>query len=405
MKKINLTRNKNIVIVVLFLVLFMAGCTPTVTHELAIDRYTTSSLTNAQADAILADATTVLNTNDGDGDVACKVALVRDGDVSVFSTGDGSIDSSTEFSTILALPGYVAVVNQINWCGALIPNVIGCAPVPGASMAVVRFTSSQEGILWAHEFGHTKGLGHRNDDPNAVMNGTINSSRLRITSDECSAFRMEEESASSSTAGAMAIEEYVRQVFIKGVPYEETITSYDASDVPTLLTMLNDPAEEPHWANIVVVLNIIGGEEVVDPLIAFIEADSGAELSYDHYVAKTSALMSLGYLVNRTGSEQALTYLIESANPIVWEERETADVGPFQATVTETNQDLSKHAILGLALSGTPDSAQALRSFQAGEGTGEESEFQAAVDDIIAEALEANNEIQEGGLIEYYSDN
>lgn len=404
MNKIHLTRNINIVIVALFLVLFAASCTPTITHELEIDRYTTSSLTNAQADSILADATTVLNTNDGDGDVACRVELVRKGDVSVFTTGDGSIDSGSEFSTILALPGYVAVVNQINWCGSLIPNVIGCAPVPGASMAVVRFTPSLEGILWAHEFGHTKGLSHRNSDPNAVMNGVINSSRLRITSDECSAFRMEEAAVSSTVAGAMAIEDYVRQVFIRGIPYEETSDNFDASDVPTLLTMLNDPAEEAHWANIVVVLNIIGGEEVVDPLITFIEASGGGELSYAHYVAKTSALMSMGYLINRTNNEQALTYLIESVNPVVWKERQTEDIGPFQASVAESNQDLSKHAILGLALSGTPDSAEALSSFQAGEGIGEESEFQAAVDDIITEALAANSEIQEGGLDEYYRD-
>jgi hypothetical protein len=361
-------------------------------------------LTNAQADAILADATTVLKTNDGEGDVSCNVEFSRSGNVSVFSTGDGSIDSQAEFNAIIGLPGYVAVVNQINWCGSLIPNIIGCAPVPGNSLAVVRFTSSLEGILWAHEFGHTKGLSHRNGDPNAVMNGVINSSRLRVTTDECSAFRTEAATAGTSEAGAMAVQDYVRQVFIGGVPYEQTSNNFGSADVPVLLSMLNDSAEEDYWANIVVVLNIIGGEEVVDPLIAFIEADSGGELSYAHYVAKTSALMSMGYLINRTGNEQALTYLIESADPSVWEERETNDVGPFQATVAESNQDLSKHAVLGLALAGTPDSAAALRSFQAGEGTGDEGEFRASVDSIIAEALQANTEIQAGGLIEYYRD-
>ena len=389
--------------VVAVLVIWLTACSPT-THELAIDRYTTSSLTNAQADSILADATEVLQTNDGEGDVSCNVEFVRDGDVSVFTTGDGSIDSNTEFNTILGLPGYVAVVNQINWCGALIPNVIGCAPVPGGSMAVVRFTSSMEGILWAHEFGHTKGLSHRNDDPNAVMNGVITSTRLRVTSDECTAFRTEAATTGETAAAILGIEAYVRQVFIRGVPYEETRDNYSVADVPVLLAMLNDSDEAAYWANIVVVLNIIGDETVVEPMIEFIEADSGNELSYEQYVAKTSALMSMGYLVNRTGNEQALAYLIESANPSVWPERGAESVGPFQATVVESNQDLSKHAILGLALSGTAESAEALRLFQQGEGTGSDDEFQAAVESFISDALEANVQIQENGLEQYYQE-
>jgi hypothetical protein len=155
-----------------------AGCN--VNHDLQIQRYTNTNLTNAEADQILADASTILQTNDGGADVECEVSFSRDGDVTAFNTGDGSVDSSAEFNTMLALSGYVAVVNQINWCGALIPNVIGCAPVPGSSMVVVRYIPSQEGILWAHEYGHTKGLPHRNDDPNAVMNGIINSTHRRI---------------------------------------------------------------------------------------------------------------------------------------------------------------------------------------------------------------------------------
>ena len=131
----------------------LAGFT---THLLGVRRFTTSVLTNADADRILADATTVLQTNDGPGDVACNVNLNRTGNVTVFADGDGSIDSAAEFNTIIGLAGHIKVVNQINWCGVLLPNVIGCAPVPGNSLVVVRFTTNQEGILWAHEFGRKR---------------------------------------------------------------------------------------------------------------------------------------------------------------------------------------------------------------------------------------------------------
>ena len=160
---------------------------PIVVQQLQVSRFTTSSLTDTDADQILADGTSVLQTNDGPGDVSCNVELSRSGGVTTFATGDGSIDSSAEFSAVNGLPGNVKVVNQINWCGALIPNVIGCAPVPGASFVVVRFTQSLEGILWDHEYGHNKGLGH-SAGGNAVMNGTIGSTHKRVTQSECDAF-------------------------------------------------------------------------------------------------------------------------------------------------------------------------------------------------------------------------
>ena len=170
----------------------MIGCTGSCTRikPLQVSRFTPPppSLSNTRAAAILSDMTTVLQVNDGAGDVAWNVRnFARDGNVTTFTAGDGSIDSSAEFSTVNGLPGHVKVVNQINWCGFLAPNIIGCAPVPGNSLAVVRITQSLEGILWLHEYGHNKGLSHRND-PNAVMNPTIGPTRRRVNATECAAY-------------------------------------------------------------------------------------------------------------------------------------------------------------------------------------------------------------------------
>ncbi len=163
----------------------MVGCT-----RLKVRRFNPPppSLSNTRASTILSNMTTVLRINDGPGDVACKVRFRRKGGVAPFTTGDGSIDSSAEFNAVIALPGEVKTVRFINWCSTLIPNVIGCAPRPGQSFTVVRITPNLEGILWAHEYGHNKGLRHRND-PNAVMNPTIGPTRRRVNSTECAAFR------------------------------------------------------------------------------------------------------------------------------------------------------------------------------------------------------------------------
>jgi hypothetical protein len=155
--------------------------------SLTIRRYTTSTLSNSTADAILDEMTDILQTNNGSGDVACDVEFVRNGGVTTFSTGDGSIDSQAEFNAVIGLTGYVKVVNQINWCNGTLTAAIGCAPTPGSSFVVERFTTGQEGILWAHEYGHTQGLPHRNVS-NAVMRGTIGSTNKRVNSTECNAY-------------------------------------------------------------------------------------------------------------------------------------------------------------------------------------------------------------------------
>ena len=151
---------------------------------LEVRRFTTAVLNNADADRILTDATRVLARNDGTGDVACPVRLFRQGNVSAFNNGNGMINSNADFNAINGLAGRVKVVNQINWCGGLIPNVIGCAPVPGNSQVVVRFTANQEGILWAHEYGHTRNLGHVTG-ATSIMNGTIGTTHTRVTQNEC----------------------------------------------------------------------------------------------------------------------------------------------------------------------------------------------------------------------------
>jgi hypothetical protein len=158
-------------------------------------RFTTSILTNADADRILADATRVLSQKDGPSDIACGAKFVRN-EENVLVTNvpaNGIINSPTDLDLILvSIPGNakrITVVNQINYCSGFKPNIIGCSR-QGTSQAVVRYIAAQEGILWAHEYGHTRGLP---DLPltssTSVMNGTIGANRLQVTNGECASFR------------------------------------------------------------------------------------------------------------------------------------------------------------------------------------------------------------------------
>jgi hypothetical protein len=165
------------------LLIALLGC------GLATSRYTTTNLPNGDADTNYTAARTVLSTNNGSGDVSCDVsALSRNGDVSTFTTGNGIVNSQSDFNTIIGLAGFTKVVNQINWCGTISPNWIGCTPTPGSSMLVVRYTANQEGILWAHEYGHSRGLNHRNDS-DAIMNPVIGTNRTKVNQTECDSYR------------------------------------------------------------------------------------------------------------------------------------------------------------------------------------------------------------------------
>ena len=125
---------------VMALAMSLAACctrsTRTTVHSLQVRRHTSAALTEARAGQILADATAVLRTNDGPGDVPADVRLERNGTVTAFAAGTGIINSRADFEAVNNLPGNVKVVTQINWCGNFAPNIIGCAPVPGTSRRV-----------------------------------------------------------------------------------------------------------------------------------------------------------------------------------------------------------------------------------------------------------------------------
>ena len=388
--------------------------TPPLTHNLSVSRYTTATLNNTDADRIMADASTVAQTADFAGDVACNIAMTRSGNVTTFSTGDGSIDSQAEFNAVMGAPGWISVVNQINWCGSIGAGIIGCAPVPGSSLAVVRFTTTLEGILWLHEFGHNKGLSHRNGTSN-VMHPSIGASRLGLNTAECTAFNAPTPAVAEASVvmaagagdggatdgNAPSVEtppdvgDFVRQHFFHGVPYD-VARNYSPDDVPALLDMLADPAEQEWKTNIVAVLGMIGTEETVfEPLVAFLESP-GEDLPPEIYRAKATVPLALGYLANQSGSEKAVDYLIAAANPDFWAERSVGRA-TFQAATSERDADLATKAILGLALSGTERAFEALQVMEK-EGL----PSVAGSRDVIVEALSANRQISAEGLSEYY---
>jgi hypothetical protein len=99
------------------------------------------------------------------------------------------INTSSELNQVFANnSGRVKVVDYIGWCGGGGTGILGCGETPGNSLAVVRMSNKyEEGILWAHEYGHNSGLGH-NATVGFVMYGGLLAANSRLAGFECGAY-------------------------------------------------------------------------------------------------------------------------------------------------------------------------------------------------------------------------
>jgi hypothetical protein len=136
-------------------------------------------------------------------------------------------------------------------------------------------------------------------------------------------------------------------------------------------------------------------------LMEYVRADPGGVLSPAHYAAKTAALMALGYHINHTGDRKCLDYLTRCADPAYWRNLELNWRAPFPQSPTERNHQLANLAVLGLALSGSPEAEQRLENLQRSCNTPQGAELRTAVGDVLDEAIAACRKIQQQGLIEY----
>lgn len=68
-------------------------------------------------------------------------------------------------------------------------RILGCVGLANDWMAVLRYSAvAFPGIIWAHEFSHLRGNGHR-DDPCALMNSYYTDANRTVNLKECTAVR------------------------------------------------------------------------------------------------------------------------------------------------------------------------------------------------------------------------
>lgn len=385
----------------------LCSAAPLVVQNLSICLHGTASLTPVEAQAAMNVAGDVLQKSDFAGDIACPVSFKLSGKIA--GSNDHSqkrIKSDDDFRKTCSQPGYAHVVDAIDYCGVDAP-ALGCSRANPPCMVVVRAYSDDfpddEGILWAHEYGHTKGLQHRDpDDETAVMNRYIGLTERGINQTECNAFLKQAAStttqSSASSAAHPAVRDFVHRRYFEGVPYEIAST-YSHEDAETLLALLENPEEKRFLPNIVAVLGMIGDPVAIRPLQAFIESGAGT-LDPPVANAKMFAPTALGYIANRSRNTEVVTYLQKGMFPEGWTPRVHWNLLGAE-NVRQRNLALAESSIKGLGLSGLPEAEKALKSV----GFALPPEEGAVIQPAIKHALELNKQIQQMGLKQYYQQN
>ena len=117
------------------------------------------------------------------------------------------------------------------------------------------------------------------------------------------------------------------------------------------------------------------------------------------------ALTGLGYLVNRSGSERALRYLVDGLAPGVWRERKVQGFPPWARSYAEYDRQLSTYSLMALAVSGDPRAGEALRSLQVSP-TRAQAPFREGLDSTLEQWIEVHDLVAERGvegMNEYYA--
>ena len=397
--------------------------------NLTVSRHNSVSINAARVDQIFDDASEVLQEHDGPGDTACNVELRRAGSVGVFNVTDGSLDNAFELATVFALPGNVKVVDDVNWCANQFnSSYIGCGQTPGTSFITERFTTSLEGILWAHEYGHNTGLGH-NSSSNFVMFRSIGASRERVTGGECTSFggtspamgmaSLADEHAHEThdDDGAVTrfastdflrvadnlppVEEFVTQIYFEGLPLD-VAAEYGPQDAEILAAMLEDPSLVTYHENIALTLGMIGEAESSEALIAYVQQGGiDSPETRRAYKGVVGAVMGLGYIASQSEDTASVDFLIGKARD-TGASGEISRFAPAAGGSTETlSAELRKYALISLGLSGRPEAAGFLQEVQSDAGA-QLTGSAADLSDVIEQSLELNSTVAREGIVDYY---
>ncbi len=165
-------------------------------HNLSFARHVNTTFNATTASQGLQYGTSILQKCDSrvanDQDVSCQVTVQMSGSLGTFGTNSDGFDVITTEAEQNAVlnnnSAWVKVVTAIMYCGG--PGTFaGCARQPGSSIVIESgLGTNGTGYTVIHEFGHNKGLPHRNSPENPIMAGSYSLANNEVNLTECAAY-------------------------------------------------------------------------------------------------------------------------------------------------------------------------------------------------------------------------
>ncbi len=305
--------------------------------NLTVARHVGQPFTESGVDEVFASATSLLTQQDNDcPDVVASVTFQRDGSLSTFDIGDPVITRESDLDAIFDEPQDIKIVELlVGVCGVTDPSdmtvVIGCAATGGT--AVVAALADPD--VWAHEWGHVQGLGHRDDCPRNLMH-TFEANTNALNEFERNAFL-------SPTPGGLAkalviggeakapmhdlhrgadesvqdwLERIIRRQYLSGIP-RDVFANADAATTTMLADMLDDPRHQPYAFNVARALGLCGDASRCSNLTACVTSPTG-KAAPAKLAEISEAMLALGRLSAHDESGQTLQWLIDGVDPAAW---------------------------------------------------------------------------------------
>jgi hypothetical protein len=172
---------------------------PLITHEVTVSHHRSINLSPEQVRDILQRMKDVLR--------GCDVTFKLVGGVDPFASADTplTISNKNDLEAVHREPADVKVVKAIDFCkraSVAERQFIGCSWRPRGRPKTMIVTQVEpenlRPILWAHEFGHTRGLPHRRRPEALMAPGNLLGDNVEVTTRECSCFRKDRGGCSGS---------------------------------------------------------------------------------------------------------------------------------------------------------------------------------------------------------------
>jgi hypothetical protein len=145
------------------------------------------------ADRIVQSASRLFEQKDALGHLMCALKFQRWNNVLDVRGVESKIENKTDLDRISAMPALVKIVTKISFCDGKFGSFAGCTSQDPTrhdryNIIIVRVLPPLEGILFAHEYGHLKGLYHV-ERPQAVMRRQLSADMTRVDACECAFHR------------------------------------------------------------------------------------------------------------------------------------------------------------------------------------------------------------------------